>query len=446
MADGLAEELAAELGRACPDRLIVIGRASAASVRRGGRPWPEVSRQLDVDYVVRGSVRRSGGRVRASVQLARGADEGLAWTVTVDVDGAGVQQVQQGLAGAIADRVRVRLSERPAATPPQSIDADAHAALLEGRHFLRQRTASSMVKARAAFERALAIEPRFARAYVGAAHSHAFALAGMGPRNEALARAQALVDRALSLDDRLAEAHAVLGVLQSAGWCPADAERSFRWAIALDPSEPSARHWLAMFPLVMSGRYEEALEELRRARRLDPLSLIIGADIGGVYCMTRQFERAITQCTACLHLDANFARAHVYLGWARLALGRHDAAVVALETAARLDRSPWTMAWLGHAYGTAGRADEARAVLRDLADGADTGPGERPFFVGVVHAGIGQVDDALRSFERAVAERSFWVACLEALPTLDGLRSDARFQTLARCIRLAAWPDSTRPN
>lgn len=442
MADGLAEELAAELGRVSPERLTAIGRTSAVS-GRATRPWSEIGRQLDVDYVVRGSIRRERGRVRASVQLARGADDALEWIDTVDVDGVSVQRVPSSLAEAIAARVRVQLSQPPAATATRPIDPDAHAALLEGRHFLRQRTAESMVKALAAFERAVAIEPTFARAYVGAAHSHAFTLMGAARKTSALARARALVTRALALDDRLAEAHAVLALLQSADWRSADAERSLRWAIALDPNEPTARHWLAMFPLAASGRYEEALDELRRARRLDPLSLIISADIAGVYCMTRQFDRAIAQCTESLHLDPNFARAHVYLGWARLALGHHDAAVVALETASRLDRSPWTTAWLGHVYAAAGRTSQATQVLQAFLDMKETGPSERPFYVGLVYAGLGDLDHSLAWLERAVAERSLWVAGLEAFPALDPLRSNRRFRVLARRIREAAWPEST---
>jgi tetratricopeptide (TPR) repeat protein len=198
-----------------------------------------------------------------------------------------------------------------------------------------------------------------------------------------------------------------------------------------------------MFPLVASGRYEEALEELRRASRLDPLSLIIRADIAGVYCMTRQFERAITQCTQSLHLDPHFARAHVYLGWARAALGRHDAAVVALETAARIDRTPWTRAWLGHVYGAAGRLRQALQVAESLLDEPETERTERPFFLGVVYAGLADVDAALAWFDRAIEGRSLWAAGLDALPGLDGLRSDRRFHSLLRRIRMAVWPESS---
>jgi tetratricopeptide (TPR) repeat protein len=270
---------------------------------------------------------------------------------------------------------------------------------------------------------------------VGVAHSHLYYVMGHGPTTAALASARAAIDRALALDDRLAEAHSVLAVLQSADWQFAEAERSLRWAIALNPNEPSPRHWLAMFPLLVAGRFEEALDSLHRAHRLDPLSLIINADIGGVLCMTGQHERAITQCTESLRLDPHFARAHVYLGWARAALGRHDAAVVALETAARIDRTPWTRAWLGHGYGTAGRTEAATAVLREFLEAPEARRQDLRFFIAVVYAGLGDRDTALAWLARAVDERSFWAAGLGALPAFTGLRADPRFAALVERIR-----------
>jgi tetratricopeptide (TPR) repeat protein len=414
------------------------------SAAAGGKPLADMARDLDVDHIVRGSVRRDERRVQVTVHLARPPDEDPQWSATFEADAPGLLEVQQRLATAIARQVQVQLVHDAGAPAPRPVDPAAHAALLEGRHFLQKRTADSVRKALAAFEGAVAREPDLARAHVGLAHCHAFHLMGHGSKAEALARARAAVDRALALDDRLAEAHTVLAVLQCADWQFAAAERSFRWAIALDPNAPGARHWLAMFPLVASGRFEEALAELRRARRLDPLSLIISADIAGVYCMTRQFERAVTQCTASLHLEPAFARAHVYLGWARVGLGRHDAAVIALETAARLDVTPWTRAWLGHAYGAAGRAADARGILRGFLEGPDADRGESPFFAGVVATGLGDADQALASFERAVDQRSLWVATLAALPPLDGLRGDRRFDALLQRIREAAWPGGAR--
>ena len=435
---GLVEELIARLGRLAPDQLTVIGHSSAVAAHEAGRPWAALGRELDADYVVLGSVRRDA-RVQVSVQLCRVSDAQVAATRTFGADATDAAGVEETLAEAIATDVQVRLSESATpAVPP--VPPEAHNALLEGRYFLRLRTADGIAKARAAFERAVAVAPDLARAHVGLAHCHAFFIMGSLPSAEGRADGFAAITRARQLDDRLAEAHAVLAVLECSEWRFRDAERSLRWSIALDPNDPHPRHWLAMFPLVASERYEEALEQLRLARRLDPLSLIISADIAGVYCMTRQFERAVTQCTASLHLDPNFARAHVYLGWARAGLGRHDAAVVALETAARLDASAWTRAWLGYAYGAAGRAADAHSVLETL-HRPHAGHGELPFLVGVVHAGLGDVDEALEWFERAVDERSYWVSSLAAFPALDRLRADRRFETLLRRIRDAAWPD-----
>jgi tetratricopeptide (TPR) repeat protein len=431
--------------------MTVIGRASAAAAGALDRPWPEVGRELGVDYVVQGSVRRDERRAQVSIRVGRVADGQIVSTRPFDAELDDAVGVESRLAESISAEVRVQLADRPGEPPARPVDPDAQAALLEGRHFLRQRTAAGVEQARTAFERAIARAPGFARAYVGLAQTHANFMMGTRLASEARTQARAAVAQALALDDRLAEAHAMLAVLQCADWQFAEAERSLRWAVALDPVDSSARHWLAMFPLVVSGRYEEALVQLRRAKQLDPLSLIINADIGGVYLMTRQFDRAVTQCTESLRLDPHFARAHLYLGMARAALGRHDAAIVALETAHRLDRTPWTRAWLGHAYGTAGRTSDAEALLNSLVSDLDVSEGESPFLVGVVHAGLGKVDEALAWFDRAMVTRSFWVTTLGAFPAFDALRADPRFGGLLDRIRDSAWPGDgaemrTRPS
>lgn len=438
LTEGLAEELIAQIGRADPDRLAVIGPTSARTAQREGRTTGDVGRDLGADYVIQGSVRRDDRRAQVTVQLAQVHDDTPQWTGVFDAEGSGLSNIQHSLAAAITAQIQAQITQEPG-SPARPADPIAHAALLEGRYFFRQRTVDSVQKALASFERALAVQPDYPRALVGVARCLAFHLMGHPHRVDSLRQARQAVTRALDLDDRLAEAHSVLAVLQCADWRFADAERSLRWAVALDPNDPEARHWLAMFPLVASERFDEAIEELWRAHRLDPLSLIISADIAGVYCMTRQFDRAVTQCTECLRLDPRFARAHTYLGWARIGLGRHEAAVIALETAARLDTSPWTQAWLGHAYAVAGRESDARAVLTDLRDAPIVGGDEHPFFEGVVYAGLRDADNALASFTEAVNRRSFWIAAIGALPALDGLRLDPRFGGLLERIGAEAW-------
>ena len=234
IADGLADELIAQLGHANPDQLTVIGRASASAIGASDRPWAAAARRLGVDYAVRGSVRREGDRTRVSVQLIRLLDEASEWTEAFEAGRTGAFEARHELAEAIAGHLRVQLAERATTTPARSIDPDAHAAFLEGRHFLRTRTADGMAKAAGAFERAIAINPAYAPAHVGLAHSRAFALMSGRSKAAALASARASVDRALALDDGLAEAHAALALLQSADWKFAEAERSLRWAIALE--------------------------------------------------------------------------------------------------------------------------------------------------------------------------------------------------------------------
>ncbi len=156
IADGLADELIAQLGHANPDQLTVIGRASASAIGASDRPWAAAARRLGVDYAVRGSVRREGDRTRVSVQLIRLLDEASEWTEAFEAGRTGAFEARHELAEAIAGHLRVQLAERATTTPARLIDPDAHAAFLEGRHFLRTRTADGMAKAAGAFERAIA--------------------------------------------------------------------------------------------------------------------------------------------------------------------------------------------------------------------------------------------------------------------------------------------------
>jgi TolB-like protein/Flp pilus assembly protein TadD len=442
--DGLVEELITQLGQANPERLAVIARASAMSYRTSSKRWAEIGRELAVDYVLQGSVRRACGRVRISVQLARVSDQCLLWATSYDAEIHDILWLQEGLAEAATQQIHVRLVPSSRQQPERAIDPDAWAAYLKGRYYWSKRSSDGIDKAMRAFEDAVARAPAFARAHVGLARCHATFVMGLRPRSGAEPLARAAVGRALDLDDRLAEAHATLGLLQSADWDFTAAERTLRWAGALDPNDPGARHWLAMFPLVVAGRFDEALDELRRAQQLDPLSLIVSADMAAIFYLTSQFDRAIAQCGRVLDRDPHFARAHLYRGWALAAKGQTDTAVDAVQAAVRIDGSPWTMAWLGYTCALAGHRAEAARILEHQLRLIEPGRGESSYLVAVVYSGLGEVDAAVTWFERAFAERSFWLSCIGRFPAFDELRQNARFQDLLRRTRAATWPSDAR--
>jgi TolB-like protein/lipoprotein NlpI len=436
--DGLVEELITQLGQANPEQLAVIARGSAMPYKASSKGVAAIGRELAVDYVLQGSVRRTGTRARLSVQLARVSDAFVSWSTSYEVEARDSLRLQERVAQHAIRQIRSRLVPSGQTTQGESVDPEAHAAFLRGRYFLSKRTADGLRRALKAFEEAAARAPDMARAHVGLAQCHTSSLAGLTPLrsgNEALARAA--VARALEVDDHLADAHALLGLMRAAAWDFAAAERALRWAIALDPNDPGPRHWLAMFPLAVAGRFDEALEELTRARQLDPLSLIVHSDMAAVFYLNREFDRAIAQCGTTLDLDPHFARAHLYRGWAWAATGQAKKAAAAIQAAYQHDDSPWTLAWLGYARAIAGERVKAADILQRLLRRIESGRGGSPYVVALVYAGLGEIGAAVTWFERAFAERSFWLPFVGHFAAFDGLRHDRRFELLLRRVRAA---------
>jgi TolB-like protein/tetratricopeptide (TPR) repeat protein len=436
--DGLVEELITQLGQANPEQLAVTARGSATSYQASSKNLTAIGRELAVDYVLQGSVRRTGTRARLSVQLARVSDGSVSWSTSYDVEARDSLCLQENVAEHVTRQIHIRLARSGQTAQRESVDPEAHAAFLRARYFLGKRTADGLRRATEAFEEAAMRAPNMARAHVGLAQCHASSLAGLNPHGSGnVGLARAAVARALEVDNHLADAHALLGLLHAAAWDFAAAERSLRWAIALDPNDPGPRHWLAMFPLVVAGRFDEALEELTRARRLDPLSLIVHADMAAVFYLNREFDRAIAQCGTTLDLDPYFARAHLYRGLAWAATGHAKKASAAIRTAYQIDDSPWTLAWLGYARAIAGERVKAADILRRQLRRIESGRGGASHLVALVYAGLGEIGAAVTWFERAFAERSIWLPSVEHFAAFDGLRHDRRFEHLLRRVRAA---------
>jgi tetratricopeptide (TPR) repeat protein len=388
----------------------------------------EIGRELGVTYVLEGSVRREGGRVRISAQLIDARDQDHVWADSYDEELADILRAQRRVAEAVAHAIQVEFG--PTAKAPgmiRSLDPEAHSAYLRGRYLYNRRTANGFREAIDAFEEAIEREPEYAPAHVGLARCCAAFFLGLLPRAEAQPRARAAIERALDLDDRLAEAHAVFGSFRSMEGDYPVAERAFRRALTLDPNDATAHHWYAMQYLLDMGQFQEALDELDRARILDPLALVVSADVGAVLYLMREPKRAVEQCRRVLELDPNFARAHLYAGWALASEGALDEALTELETAKRLNDSPWVSGWLGYTYGRIGRRAEAERILAKLREISLRGH-EVAYFEALVHAGLGETAHALDSLGRACDERSISFSVARYVPAFDDLRSEPRFQ------------------
>jgi TolB-like protein/DNA-binding winged helix-turn-helix (wHTH) protein/Tfp pilus assembly protein PilF len=436
LSDGLTEEMITQLGRLEPDRLRVLARSSTWKYKRADRDIGRLRRELRADYVLEGSLRRAGERVRITAQLVQVDDQSQVWAKTYDRDLRDVLILQSEVAEAVARTIAVTLTPEAQARLARArpIRPEAYQDYLRGRFFCNRRTEATLKQALGYFQKAIAADPGYAPAYSGLADCYsslgASSIVGGLPPRQAMPEAKAAALKALQIDGTLAEAHTSLAIVHLLyEWDLAASEKGFRRAIELDPNYTTAHHWYShcLLPL---GRTEESLAESKRALELEPLQLVVGIHLGWHYLYARQYDQAIEQFRKTLELDPAFPQALRYAAWAYLQKGMYPEAIAALRAAHNSrDRDPEIQGELGHALAVAGRRAEALAMLEGLGHLSATRY-VSPYSVALVHAGLGERDQALVWLDKAYAERSDYMPYLRLEPMLDGLRSDRRFAAL----------------
>lgn len=434
--DGLHEELITELAQV--SALSVISRPAVLPYRGARTSLAAVARELDVAWLLTGSVLRSGDSVRLHARLVQPAPERVRWAQAFDAALRDIRDVQRAVALAIAERVRVPVSgpERARLTRSQPVDPVAYEAYLRGLHFANQFTPSGFERSIEEFGRALAIDSSMAPAFAGLGYSYGLLVTfGVLPPDEGFPKAEHFARQALTLDASLAEAHNVLAwALSFYRWNWDAADQAFRRAIELNPS---FAHFFYAVHLAATGRRSDAIVEIARVHRLAPGFNMIGTDVGWMYYFDRQFARAISELEEARVLYPRFWDVYHHLGMAYLADRQMDEAIASLETSVRLEPNPITRAMLGHAYGRATRRSDARRIVRELEAEARQGF-RQPFLIGMVHYGLGDTLRAIEWFEQSVAQRDWWVPIMNVEPALDQLRSHPRFQAL---LRRVAFPN-----
>jgi TolB-like protein/DNA-binding winged helix-turn-helix (wHTH) protein/Flp pilus assembly protein TadD len=434
-ADGLTEEIISELSRLNYEQLGVIARTTSMRYAGGGKSAAEIGRELKADYLLEGSVRREGDRLRIAAQLIETRNETHRWAEAFERDADAILTVQRDIARAVAGRIELTLTpeRQTQLARALTVDPDAYRAYLRGRYYWNKRTSEGFRKAIGEFNSSLAADPLFARAYAGLAD--AYYLLGFYtdmPFEEAMTSARSAAERALELDLNLAEAHTSLAVILAYfEWDFAGADREFRRALELDPSYPTGHHWYAIYLFDMA-RMDEAVREARRAVESDPLSVIITTDLALTYYHARRYEEAVAQAKRALELEPDFAVAHYTLGRAYAENGQYPEALTSLERAVALsDGNPLFMGELGRAYAAAGNPARTREILAELTAAADqrhVGPES----FAVLHAALGEHDEAIAWLEQAYEHRSNFVISLKTVPSVDSLRGDPRFVELLR--------------
>jgi serine/threonine-protein kinase len=441
--DGLTEEITDALTRV--RGLRVIARTSAFAFRGTRAAAPEIGRKLGVRHLLEGSVRRGGESLRVRVRLVEAATGSLLWSGRYDREIGDVFAVQDEIARAVVDALRVELAgEGGSLVRGSTGDPEAHALYLRGRAAWYTRTPEGLREAVAFFGRALERDPAYALAHIGLADAYNMLGAfdyGVHPPGEIYPRAREAATRALALRPDLAEAHTALAnVLLNHEWDWDGAARAFRHALQLNPGYAPAYHWYSLY-LGATGRHAEALDAVRRARELDPMSLVMGTALARQLYFARDLGGAAREYRAVLAHDAGFLPARLGLGLALAQAGAAEEAVEELAGAPEApgDPRPVVLALLGHAQGRAGRRAEAGASLARLRRAAEARYVPPEYFA-VVHLGLGEADAALDWLERACDARSGSVVYLRVDPLLDPVRADPRFLRLCARVGFPASP------
>jgi TolB-like protein/DNA-binding winged helix-turn-helix (wHTH) protein/Flp pilus assembly protein TadD len=437
-ADGMTDELISDLGQI--SALRVISRTSVMGYKRARKPLPEIARELGVDAVVEGTVLRSGDQVRITAQLIEAATDKHLWSQSYEGQLRDTLALQNQVAQAIADQIRINLNsqERAALKTVRVVNPQAYESYLKGRYFWNKRTAEGLKVALAYFNQAIDEDPKYAQSYSGLADT--YALLGdwqyaVMTSKEALPKAKAAAIKALELDSTLGEAHNSLAFcLDGFDWDLPAAGKEFQRALELSPGYATAHHWYA-WHLSLLGRYDEAIAEMRKAENLDPLSLIINADLAEILLISHSYDESIRQSRKTIEMDPNFALAHNQLGQAYLQKQMSDEAIAELQKAVQLSAgSPTCLANLARAYAASRKKGEAAKLLSDLKKRSSPGYSHASE-IAVVYAALGDKNQAMTWLEKGYEERFNPGVLLR--PGFDPLRSDPRFQELVRRIGLS---------
>ncbi|MEM7481275.1 MAG: winged helix-turn-helix domain-containing protein [Acidobacteriota bacterium] len=426
LADSLTEELITHLGRLDPDRLGVIARISSMTYKDSDLPVDRIARELGVDYVVESSVRSQGNRLRVTVQLIEAAGQTHLWAATYDRDRDDLLAVQAEVAQQVARALALELlpdgaSQVRAATA----SPEAYEAYLRGRWEWNRFSTEGYRRAITAFRQAQGLDPAFAPAWAGEADAwNLLVFTGEVTPQEAFPAARAAVERALALDPRLALAHNALGFARLYGdFAPRAALEDFDRAVEIAPNYAMAHHWRAG-ALAALGRHDDAITAVRRSLELDPLSLSVMSDLGWYFLFANRPEEAVEECTRTLEIDPHYGWARACLEIAYEQLREPEKGLEAALRGRPREDDP--------ADPVAALAEHRRRLLSQV-------QGD-PLRKAMLTALLGQPDEAFGYLDEAIVQRDPWLVFLRVDPRLAALRQDRRFEARATSLSKAAPP------
>jgi TolB-like protein/Tfp pilus assembly protein PilF len=430
-ASGIQDEILTRLAKI--GALKVISRTSTQQYQSKPQSLTEIAKQLGVANILEGSVQKTGDRVRITVQLISALSDSHLWADTYDRKLIDTFGVESDVAQKIASSLEAQLtgSEQRAIAARPTENTEAYQLYLKGKFFWNKRTGDDLKAAADLFRQAAEVDPSYANAYAGLAQADLLIpVFGAGAPRDFFPKAKAAAERAIELDETSAEGHSALAMLLCFDFKFPASEAEFRRAIQLNPNYATAHHWFGNSLLVSLGRFDEGIREGERAVELDPLSLIINADLGSTFMVGRRYDEAIAQLRRTLALDGNFSYAHWNLGEALYLKGDVNAAIAEYEKARALDDDPEVLGLLGRAYAETGKREQALEILRKL---QETGQNQyiRSYVYSLIYIGLGDKATAIEYLEKAregfETPDTTW---LKVDPLFDPLRSEPRFQQL----------------
>ncbi len=448
LSDAMTDELIAELSALAPARLAVIARTTAMCYKATRKDIAQIGCELQLDYVVEGSVRRADGRVALTVQLVRVHDQAHVLARRYDTEVSAISEVQQSVAQELGEHVGIvptGEAQIPDSTarprPPRKLTRDpaAYNSYILGRyHFDKGESPEFWTKARECFEDAIARDPQFAVAYDALAELWWTAgFFGSVPPKKALSVGIVHAMRAVEIESDLAEAHAMLAqYLKQLDYNWAEVQREMALALELNPASPIVLMRSATTALMPFGRIDEAVEALERALEVDPLAMFPRMWLEVMLWLGRRYDEAIEQGRRVLELAPSHFIGHFTIGLVYREAGRFEEAIAAHRKAAEFSRgAPLMLGWLGFALAESGDHAGARAILARLR-AMPAGVYAAPTSFAWIHLGLGEIDDFFEWMDKSVEGRDHMIMPIKTYPFLDRIRDDPRYAALLRKMNL----------
>ena len=436
LSDGMTETLIGSLSQL--PNLNVKARSSVFRYKGKATDAKTIGKELNVQAILNGRVVQRGDQLTLSLELVDAQTENIIWSDQYNRKQTDLVSLQSEIARDVSNKLKSKLSGADVAKVEKTYttNTEAYQLYLKGKFFWNKRTGESLKQAAELYRQAIEKDPNYALAYSGLAETYVlFSSYDVAPANDSMPQAKAAALRALAIDDSLAEAHTALGFyLSNYEWDRDGSEKEYRRAIELKPNYATAHHWLGG-DLSNVKRFADSLVELRRAEELDPLSPIIGTNLGDTLVFARKYDEAIAQYKRTLVSNPNFAYAHRALAWAYGSNGMYPEAIAETRTAMELNKGSSAKGYWGLWLAKSGKRDEAVKLLSELKQEATLGY-VQPYTFALIYIGLGDKEEALNWLEKQMSGRSETANTYAVAPELDDLRDDPRFKAMLKRMNL----------